>query len=76
MARGSLFIQRPEDALRHVTLLAKGLKKIALAGWVGGSSCAVLALLVGHYLGVRQLNQRHPGFSRDVWHHTCHLVHG
>ncbi|MGP0075223.1 MAG: hypothetical protein ACLPWF_25200 [Bryobacteraceae bacterium] len=63
MARGSLFIQRPEDALRHVTLLAKGLKKIALAGWVGGSSCAVLALLVGHYLGVRQTESNAiPGF--------------
>jgi hypothetical protein len=63
MASGSLFIQRPEDALRHVEMLAKGLKKVAVAGWVGGAGCAALALLVSHYLGVRHTDSNAiPGF--------------
>jgi hypothetical protein len=43
-------LQTPEDALRHVDLLTKGLKKVAWAGMAGGAGCAVLALLVGQFL--------------------------
>jgi hypothetical protein len=45
-----VFIQRPEDAQRHIDLLAKGLKKVALAGWVGGAGCAFLTLFVARLL--------------------------
>jgi hypothetical protein len=50
MASRSFFIQCPEDALRHVNLLAIGLKKLAIAGLVGGTGCSILALLLGHIL--------------------------
>jgi hypothetical protein len=50
MARGSFFVQTPENALRHVNVLAKGLKKIAVAGWVGGTGCAVLAVFLSRFL--------------------------
>jgi len=55
MATGSFsvkapFVQTREDALRHVTLLTKGLKKVAWAGLVGGSGCGVLAWLLGQFL--------------------------
>lgn len=50
MAIRSFFIQTPEDALRHVDLLAKGLKKSAIVGLVGGAGCSGLALLVSHLL--------------------------
>ena len=43
-------IQTHEDALRHIDLLTKGLKKLAWAGLAGGTGCGVLALLVGHFL--------------------------
>ena len=43
-------VQSPEDALRHVDLLTKGLKKLAWAGMAGGAGCAVLAFLVGQFL--------------------------
>ena len=47
MTSGSFFIQGSEDALRHVTLLEKGLKKVAWAGMIGGAGCGLLALLMG-----------------------------
>jgi hypothetical protein len=50
MARGSFFIQNQDAAQRHVALLAKGLKKVAIAGWVGGAGCTALAALVSHFL--------------------------
>ncbi len=50
MARGSFFVQTPEAALRHVKVLANGLKKVAYAGFAGGAGCGVIALLVGHYV--------------------------
>ncbi len=50
MASRSFFIQRPEDAERHVTLLAKGLKSVAIVALVGGAGCGVMALLLGHFL--------------------------
>jgi hypothetical protein len=53
MTSGSLFIQRPESALRHVNLLAKGLRKVAIAGWVGGVGCTLLAIFVTHNFGIR-----------------------
>lgn len=53
MASRSFFIQRHEDAVRHVDQLAKGLKKIAIAGWVAGAGCTVLALLVSHFIVTR-----------------------
>jgi hypothetical protein len=48
--RRPLFIQRPADALRHVDLLAKGLKKVALVGLVGGGACGAMAVLLGRFL--------------------------
>jgi hypothetical protein len=50
MASGSFFIQRPEDALRHINLLTKGLKQVAWAGFAGGAGCSVMAVLLGHFL--------------------------
>lgn len=50
MASSSFFIQRPEDALRHLNLLAKGLKRVAIAGLVGGAACSVLAVFLGRFL--------------------------
>lgn len=52
MASRSFFIQTPEDARRHLDLLAKGLKKLGLAGWAGGGGCALLALMVTRYFGL------------------------
>ena len=48
MTSRSLFIARPEDAQRHVSALAKGLRKIAIVGWVAGVGCSGLAMLVTH----------------------------
>lgn len=48
MAARSLFLQQPENALRHLTTLTKGLKKIAIAGWIGGVASTILAVLVTH----------------------------
>jgi len=53
MPRASLFIQRPEDASRHINMLARGLKQIGVAGAVAGAGCTVLAVFVSHYLGIR-----------------------
>jgi hypothetical protein len=47
---GSFFIQSSEAALRHVKMLADGLKKVALAGLVGGAGCGVMAILLGRFL--------------------------
>lgn len=52
MASRSFFIQTPDDARRHLDVVAKGLKKLGLAGWIGGGGCALLALLVTHYFGI------------------------
>lgn len=65
MANGSFFIQRPEDALRHVNTLVKGLKKIAVAGWVGGGACTLLALFLSHYLVSSAPASGTPG-SREI----------
>ncbi len=50
MATGSFFIHGSDDALRHVKLLASGLKKVAIAGFVGGTGCGIMAVLLGHLL--------------------------
>jgi hypothetical protein len=52
MADRSFFIQSSEDAQRHVTLLLKGLKSVALVALVGGAGCGVMALFLGHFLAV------------------------
>ncbi len=62
MASGSFFVQTPEAALRHVKLLANGLKKVAYAGFAGGSGCGVIALLVGHYVVTGPQSSTLPGF--------------
>lgn len=64
MATRSFFIQSPEDARRHITLLASGLKKVAIAASVGGIGCTALAVLVTHFLVLRgtQSNPT-PGFQ-------------
>ena len=56
----SLLIHRREDALRHVNLLAKGLKKVALAGVVGGAGCGVMAVFLGHFLMTPAGSQSNP----------------
>jgi hypothetical protein len=66
MVPGSFFIQRPEDALRHVQQLAKGLKKIATAGWIGGASCTLLAALVSHFLVTGGTNPNPLPGSREI----------
>jgi hypothetical protein len=50
MSGASFFIHTTDDALRHVALLAKGLKKVGTAGLVGGVGCGVMALLLGRVL--------------------------
>lgn len=50
MASRSFFIQRSEDAVRHVATLTKGLRKMAIAGWVGGFASTLLAMLVTHFV--------------------------
>ena len=50
MTTRSFFVQRPEDALRHLKILADGLNKLALAGWISGGCSALLALLMGRFL--------------------------
>src|SRR5580700_1471876 len=62
MAGSSFFIQNSEDALRHVHLLAKGLKKVALAGLVGGLGCGVMAVLLSHFLATPTQSNAVPGF--------------
>jgi hypothetical protein len=51
MAIGSFFIDTPENALRQVNLVTKGLKKVAIAGLVGGVGCSVMALLLERFVG-------------------------
>ncbi len=53
MATRSFFIQSPEDARRHMNLLASGLKKVALAGAVGGAGCTALAVFLTNVLIIR-----------------------
>jgi hypothetical protein len=56
MAIGSFFIQRPEDALRHLKLLTTGLKKVAWAGLIGGFGCTAMAVFLGRVLVVGSPN--------------------
>ena len=63
MASRSFFIQRPEDALRHVNMLAKGLKKAAIVGWAVGAVFTAIAIFLGHFLKPPTPNPRAiPGF--------------
>jgi hypothetical protein len=57
----SLFIQCREDALRHLNLLAKGLKKVAQAGLVGGVASSFMALFLGHVLDPHGQSNAVPG---------------
>jgi len=62
MVSGSFFIQRREDAVRHLQILSQGLKKVAQAGLVSGAGCVVLALLVGRSLGAYNVHaEDNPG---------------
>lgn len=51
MASSSFFIQRSEDARRHVNQLVKGLKQVAVGSLLGGIGCGVMAVLLGRFLG-------------------------
>jgi hypothetical protein len=61
----SFLIHRREDALRHLNLLAKGLRKVALVGVVGGAGCGVMAAFLGHFLVAPSSPQANavPGFQ-------------
>lgn len=69
----SFFVRRPEDALRHLKLLSDGLNKLALAGWITGGCCTLLALLVNHFLSPTPLpnappgSQEMSGIVRIIW---------
>jgi len=64
MAGRPFFIQRPEDAVRHVNLLAKGLRKVAIAGWVGGGGCTLLAIFISRFFSIRNPHpDAVPGFQ-------------
>jgi len=64
MAGRTFFLQHPDDARRHVDLLARGLKKIAYLGWTAGAGCAALAYLVGHFMVTRSTEPNSlPGFQ-------------
>ncbi len=47
----SLVLQTQDDALRHLNVLTQALKKVALAGLVGGIGCGVIASLLQRSLG-------------------------
>lgn len=51
MARETFSIQNPADALRHLQILTQGLKRIAIPGMISGVGCAVIAVLLGRFLG-------------------------
>ena len=64
MASGSFFIQSSQDAIRHVKMLADGLKKVAVAGLVGGAGCGVMAILLGRFLVNPSTANDVPGRTR------------
>jgi uncharacterized membrane protein len=81
MTRGSFFLQTPEEARRHVTLLEKGLKKVGWTGMVGGAGCGMIAMLLGRFMtlsgpqssgipGARELS----GVSLVAWFLTIGLL--
>jgi len=81
MAGGSFFIQRPEAAVRHLEILTQGLKKVALAGFVSGGGCVVLALLVGRSLGAYNVHASDnpggmaiSGMSLVIWFMALALI--
>jgi hypothetical protein len=57
MDSSAFFIQRPQTARRHLDLLVKALRQIAIVGWIGGGAYTLLALFVSRFLG---LNSFHP----------------
>jgi hypothetical protein len=59
MSSGSFFIHRPEDALRHITLLTKGLRQVGIAGLVAGGVCSLLAILLSRFI-ITPLPQSSP----------------
>ncbi len=64
MASRTFFLQRPDDARRHVDLLARGLKKVAYVGWCAGVACTLLALIVSHFMVTRPAEPNSlPGFK-------------
>jgi hypothetical protein len=50
MGARSIFIQTPEDAARHVSTLAAGLRRFSISGWISGAACTGLALFISHVL--------------------------
>jgi len=62
----SIFIQRPEDAARHVNTLAAGLRRFAISGWISGTACVALALFVSHYLTGFMTRPGAPPGSRET----------
>lgn len=66
MASSSFFVQTPENALRHVNLLAKGLKKVAIAGLIGGAACGVMAVMLSHLLMIQPQPNPVPGFHETA----------
>jgi len=50
MSSGSFFVKNPEDALRHLTQLVQGLKKVAVAGIIGAVLCGIMAGLLSRFL--------------------------
>src|SRR5579862_9739306 len=59
--RPAFFVQSPDDALRHLKILAVGLNKLALAGWITGGCCTLLALTVTHFLSPHPQPNAPPG---------------
>jgi hypothetical protein len=56
-----LFIQRREDAVRHVNALAKGLKQVGMVGVASGAVCGVMAVLLGRVLNTQPHSSSVPG---------------
>jgi hypothetical protein len=61
MSSGSFFLPSSEAALRHVNLLAKMLKKVAIAGWISGAGCTALAVFVGRFFVIMNSPQTAVG---------------
>jgi hypothetical protein len=61
----NFFIHTPENALRHVDMLANGLAKVAILGWCGAAACSALAIFFHRLLAPSSLQTNAaPGWQQ------------
>jgi hypothetical protein len=66
MDSSTFFIQRPETARRHLDLLVKALRQVAIVGWIGGAVYTIMALLVIRFLGFTSFHPSSMPGSREL----------